>query len=605
MAVAAPHTNYTPTDSPRGLLGVEGPTRVHIKRRSSGLVAALLLSGGCYTGTHGSDATFGSGLGTAAGDTNGAESGTADEEDPEDEGEVPPPENGEEVPEIGLRRLTAAEYDATLRDILLVEDGDSELLLPVDPRTPFDNDYTTQIPSETLIEATELLASDAADQLLEDPDRLAALLPCSPSGPDDEACLEAFAEQFGRRALRRPLTVEDVDVLLHGDGAEGGAAEFAVQEGDFALGVHTIVRALLQAPEFLYRVEIGEPVPGDDTLYKLNDWEMASRLSYLLWGSSPDDWVLDRAADGGISKPSDVQDVARQMLEDPRALERIERFHAMWLGYETLPFGGDLADAMNAETSALMRRVIFEEERPWQDLFRSEETFVNDLLAEHYGLPQPGTDEGAWVPYGEVDRQGLLSHGTFLSNGGKFGDTSPVQRGLMIRTRVFCETIPPPPAGVDPDEEPSEGICKEDRYAEHSSGGCAGCHLLIDPIGFGLENYGPLGAFREYEVDDPETPDDESTCRISGDGKLSGIGEFNGPAELSDLAVDAGFIDTCVQKQLYRFILGRYELSDADIDYLEVVADELGDDGFTFASMLMAFVGSDGFGYRREAPLQD
>lgn len=561
-----------------------------------------MLLGGCYTGAQGSDPAFASGPGVSGDNADAGEEGG---DDPEDDGEVPPPQNVEEVPQIGLRRLTAAEYDATLRDILRVEGSDSELLLPVDPRTPFDNDYTTQIPSETLIEATELLATDAADQLLEDPERLEALLPCSPAGPEDEECLAAFAQKFGRRALRRPLSAQEVDVLLHGDSGQGGAAEFAAEDEDFDLGVHTIVRALLQAPEFLYRVEIGEPVPGDDTLFRLDDWEMASRLSYLLWGSAPDDWMLDRAADGGISTPSDVREVASQMLDDPRALDRIDRFHSMWLGYETMPFGGELADAMKAETRALLQRVIFDEEGPWQDVFRAEETFVNDVLAEHYGLPLPSLEGGEWVPYGDVDRKGLLSHGTFLSNGGKFGDTSPVQRGLMVRTRVFCQPIPPPPAGVDPDEKPAEGICKEERYSAHSSGGCAACHVQIDPIGFGLENYGPLGAFREFEVDDPETPEDESTCSIGGDGELSGVGRFNGPAELADLAVDAGYLDTCVQKQLYRFILGRYELDDADIDYLEVVAAELGDDGFTFASMLMTFVGSDSFGYRRQAPLQE
>ncbi len=552
-----------------------------------------LLLGGCYAGKHSQD--------TLGGDEPHGDEAGLDSDDAGDDDDIPAPDNEADVAMVGLRRLTAAEYDATVRDILLDEHSNSALLLPVDPRTPFDNDYTTQIPSETLIEATELLAADAADRLLDDPGRIAALLPCSPAGPDDVSCLAAFAEQFGRRALRRPLTPQEVETLLHGNGTFGGPADFAADGDDFGLGVHTLVRALLQAPEFVYRVEVGQPVEGEDGLFKLGDFEMASRLSYLLWGSAPDDWMLDRAQEGTLSNPQEVREVAEQMLDDPRAFDRVARFHAMWLSYETLPFGGALADAMKAETRALLQRVIFEDDRPWQDVFRSDETFVNDVLAEHYGLAEPDRPDGGWVPYGDGGRQGLLSHGTFLSNGGKFGDTSPVQRGLMVRTRVFCQDIPPPPAGVDPDEAPADGICKQERYAAHSAGGCASCHAQIDPIGFGLENYGPLGAYRDFEVDDPETVEDESTCSIAGDGELSGIGTFNGPAELANLALDAGYLDACVQQQLYRFIVGRYELHPSDIEYLQAVRAELGDDDFTFRALLLTFVGSDTFGYRRAA----
>lgn len=193
----------------------------------------LLVSSGCYSGMQAQDSLGASDAGSAgdAGDADGDDDG---DDGASDDG-APPPENVEEVARIGLRRLTSAEYDATLRDILLDEESNSELLLPVDPRTPFDNDYTTQIPSETLIEATELLAADAADRLLEDPTRMASVLPCAPTGPEDEACLQAFAEQFGRRALRRPVTPEEIELLLHGDSGQNGAAEFAADEGDFGL----------------------------------------------------------------------------------------------------------------------------------------------------------------------------------------------------------------------------------------------------------------------------------------------------------------------------------------------------------------------------------
>jgi hypothetical protein len=561
-----------------------------------------MMSGGCYGGLHERDDAASGTEGSADGDG----SGGADAGDASDDGSAEPPAAADEVPIVGLRRLTAAEYDATIRDILLDDESGATLLLPTDPRTPFDNDYADQIPSETLVEAAELLATDAADRLIDDPARISSLLPCSPSSPTDEACMQAFAQQWGRRALRRPPTAEEVTLWLHGEGGGGGAIEIADEQGDFAWGVHTLVRTLLQDPEFLYRVELGTPVTGDPTLFRLGDFEIATRLSYFLWGSAPDDWMLDRAELGTLSTPAEVREVATMMLADDRALERVDRFHAMWLGYESMPFGGQVALDMKQETKSLVQRVVFDEDRPWQDLFRSTETFLTDTLAEHYGLPAPDAATGAWVDYGDSGRQGLLSHGTFLSIGAKFGDTSPVQRGLAVRTRVFCQVIPPPPPGVDPDQQPGgpAAICKEDRYAAHSAGGCAGCHAQLDPVGFGLEGYGPTGQFRAFEADDPDTVEDESLCAISGSGELVGVGAFSGPAQLADLALSERYLDECVQQQLMRFVNGRFELDEIDEAYLESVRAQVGDGDFTFRTLLLEMVGSETFGYRREEAVQ-
>jgi hypothetical protein len=575
--------------------------RANSKSLGAGIGAwiGLSLVVGCYSGRGDVDAAGGADGGDGTADDDGADG--ADDGSGSDDGTAEPPAQTDQVALVGLRRLTAAEYDASVRDVLYDEASNAALLLPADPRTPFDNDYTAQIPSEALVEAAELLASDAADRLLEDPDRIAMLVPCAPSGPGDEACLEQFATELGRRLLRRPLADAEIQILLHGADGEG-AVELAVTENDFDIGVHTVVRTLLQDPEFLYRVEIGTAVEGVPGMYKLSDHEMASRLSFFLWGSTPADWLLDRAEEGGLSTPADVTEAATMMLADERALDRMDRFHAMWLGYETLPFGGELADAMKAESRALLQRVAFDDGLPWQELFRSAETFVNDELAAHYGLAPPGTTDGAWVPYGDTGRRGLLSHGTFLSNGGKFGDTSPVQRGVIIRTRVFCQEIPPPPPGVDPDQAPGDGaaICKEDRYAVHRTGGCAACHEAIDPVGFGLEQYGPAGQFRTMEVDNPDTPDDESQCPISGAGSLSGVGDFSGPAELADLALEAGYLDDCVKQQMYRFLVGRYALDANDEAFLQHVEETLGDGDFTLEALLLQYVGSESFGYRIE-----
>lgn len=538
---------------------------------------ALATAAGCYSGLTDKD-----GVPAAEGGGDGADDGAGDD----DGGEDVDPETIDRVPESGLRRLTAAEYDATVRDLVGV-DVTAALLLPEDWRQPFDNDYTTQVASQALVEGAELLAADVAALALETPAIRDALLGCTPEGPTDEACFRSFVTTFGRRALRRPLTDEEIERF---------ASLFAEAEatGELDDAVEVALRAFLQHPEFLYRVEIGTPVDDAPGVYRLSDHEIGTRLSYFIWGSTPSDALLDLADADELHTPEQIAAAAEDMLTDERARERIGRFHALWLGYEQLPHAPDLASAMQAETQALIDRVIFEDGGAWQDLLRTTETFVNTTLAEHYGLAAPAGESG-WVPYGDTGRRGLLSHGTFLSSMAKIGDSSPTKRGILVRTRLMCQVIPPPPPNVDVDNtEPPEGMCKDEFYREfHAQGSCAGCHGLMDPIGLGLENYDHTGAFRTVESADP-------SCEISGEGELDGT-PFSGPAELSDLLLESGALNRCVATQLYRFAMGRTELSDVDLAFVETVALEVAPEGdFDFAQMVVRFVSDDAFRFRRE-----
>ena len=454
---------------------------------------------------------------------------------------------------------------------------------------PFDNEYIWQEPSAALIEGVELLASDAAERLLADPGRRDRVVGCTPSGPADVECFRSFVTSFGRRALRRPITAEEEAELM-------AMHSHAIDHDDFYTGVDSAVRALLQSPSFLYRVERGTPV--GDGLFRLDDYELASRLSYFLWGTMPSDALLDKAQAGELGDPDQVRTTAENMLADPRALDRVVRFHELWMGYERLPHDYALASAMKQETRQLMQRVVFDEKSAWQDLLRMDETFVDATLADHYGLAAPADPSGAWVPYAESGRQGLLSHGSFLSVGQANGDTSPTQRGLMIRTRLFCqEVLPPPPdENVNVDEPPGDpNDCKTERYAAHQVAGtsCYGCHNLMDPIGFGLENYDLAGRFRTEEPGKPE-------CEIEGQGELAGVGSFSGPAELADLMIEAGGLNRCVATQLYRYAIGRYELGELDENFLDAVMTTVGDGDFRLDEMLLEFVASDMFRYRRE-----
>jgi hypothetical protein len=489
---------------------------------------------------------------------------------------------------VGIRRLTRTEYIASVRDLLGKDVPEAYTFLPDDPGLPFHNDYRSQVASAGLIEALQQLAELMSDRLLADPAQRDLVVGCTPTGPDDVACLKSFVEKFGRKALRRALTDEDTATFL---AFQADAREL----GDFYVGVKLVLRAMLQHPEFLYRIEFGTEVPERAGLFRLNNFELATRLSFFLLGATPNDELLDLAAAGKLSTPSQVRDAAASILANPRARAVIHSFHAQWLGY-TQPKAptASLQQAMQTETKALVDRVVFERQEPWLNLFRSTETFANDELAGHYGLTLPGSATPSWVSYGTSGRKGILSHAGFLTNGIKFGDTSPTQRGKFIRNRLMCQEVPKPPPDVPADQPPSSdtGPCKVDRYRVHSqSGVCSSCHSLMDPLGFGLENYDAEGRFRTTEPDAPE-------CVISGEGEMAGVGTFNGPGELGELLIQSGQLEPCLVKQLFSSAWGRQPTAD-DAAYVDAVTTEFKSDG-RFDQLILDFVSNEAFGYRRE-----
>ena len=443
--------------------------------------------------------------------------------------------------------------------------------------------------SGALIAAAETLAAGVSARLMADTTRRNGLIGCTPSGAGDTTCLASFVRAFGRRAFRRPLTDEEVSGYV-------GLSSFAVEANDFYVGVDLVLRAFLQDPHFLYRVETGTAVAGKSGLYALGDYEIGTRLSYFLWGSTPSDRLLDMAAGGALTSDAGRRAAAAELLADPRGAARIKQFHAFWLAYDQLPVTADIAAALRAETDALVARVVFERRGDYFDLFNASETFVNDTLATHYGLTPPGSATGAWVPYGTSPRRGILSHGTLLAAGAKFDDTSPTLRGVFVRNRLLCQTIPPPPPTVAVDEPPpaTGSPCKVDRYAVHRAGNCAGCHNQTDPIGFGLENYDRTGAYRAAERDNPQ-------CTISGDGEVVGLGTFNGPAELAALITGSGNMESCVVMQLYRMALGRRETA-GDMSTLSKLTDGFKQGGRAFDKLLVDVVADPAFIHRQLEP---
>jgi hypothetical protein len=506
-----------------------------------------------------------------------------------------PPRTSEVASESGALRLTQVEIDNTLRDLLGDDTRPASRFLISDQYTPYDNDITLQEPSEALVISLEIMAADVADRLVADPERLELLVPCEPAGPSDVECLREFVEEWVPRALRRPLEPGEADdfLSLHPFATEDNPSV----ENDFYTAVNLIVRAVVQHPELLYRIEIGTPTVHRGVL-ALDDWEVASRLSYLLWATMPDDALRADAAAGRLTGADGRRAAAERMMVDDRAKAQMRRFHAMWLGHRVLPQSAELVSAFSRETGALLDRVVFDDPQSYFSLFTMRETWVDDFLADHYGMPRPPGGEG-WVAYTDPRRAGILSHGSVLASFAKFADTSPTQRGILIRERLMCDKIEPPPPTIDVDAPPgdAEALCKYDRYAEHREApGCAACHAGMDPIGFGLENYDMQGRYREHDDGLPE-------CIIEGEGALPGsLGTFTGPAELAALLVDSGHIERCAMQQFYQFAIGR-EVDGIEQPVVEELVDGFREAGHDLKAFLLDFVSSDRFALRRERRL--
>ena len=502
-----------------------------------------------------------------------------------------PPQSATVSPSVA-RRLSRAELDATVRDLLGDTTNPASHFLAEDEYTPFDNDYTRQKPSAALIDALEATADDIAARVLAPANR-GKVIPCTPTGPGDATCFRQVISTVGRRLFRRPLSEDEITAYLT-------LQSFATENNpsvphDFYTAVGLLLRSMLQDPEFLYRIEVGTP-PAAAGVLRLDSYELATRLSYLLVGSAPDDRLLDLANKDGLADPAARRAEATRLLADPRAREQIHRFHAMWLGYRAIPGSANLLTAFNTETTALIDKIVFDQPTGYLNLFSSDQTYVNNLLADQYGLPRPAGGAG-WVPYGGSGRAGILSHGAVLAAFSKFSDTSPTQRGIFVQTRLLCNVVQPPPANVNVDQPPpaTTSACKLDRYAAHrSTASCGACHSNLDPIGIGLEQYDIGGKFRTHD-------DGHAECPLDGAGTLPGYGTFNGPAELGRKLIDSGKLEHCFLEHLLRYALGRglYPGEQGAVDALGTqftAADE------SLTETLLAYVASDRFALRQEDP---
>jgi hypothetical protein len=423
------------------------------------------------------------------------------------------------------------------------------------------------------------------------------IMTCDPATGD--ACVKQIIGDFGRRAWRRPLTEAELSKLM-------GLVAKAKEQGDDAEGgVRLALRAILTAPHFVFRVET-DPSPTSLAPHALNDFELASRLSYFLWSSAPDDELLKAAEDGLLSDMDQLRAQVDRMLDDPRSEGFVENFAGQWLytralddhepDYVVYPaYNEAIAAALKKETKLFFREFLHAD-RGLDEMLTADFTFANDALAEYYGLPPVGSDEHQKVSLDGVPRKGILTQGSLLTVTSHPTRTSPVKRGKWILTQLLCSKPADPPPGVEglmPEAMPSKTL-REMLEKHREQPVCASCHNAMDPLGFGLEGYDGVGQFRT---------EDTGGFAIDATGELQTGQKFDGALELADILVEDPRYARCTTRQVFTYALGR-GAEVRDVRHLDFITQEFTAGGSRLRDLIKLVVTSEPFRLRRGEPVE-
>jgi hypothetical protein len=567
-----------------------GRTRARRIFAAAAPIAWAVVLGGCYQGVDGYEPGGGPELADDGGD--GADDGADDGGSSADR---VPGGCADKVGNSPLRRLTRTQYTHTIRDLLGIDTDVAQGFSSDEKIGAFYSNGIapiTDLGVEKYMEAAESLAHEAVTDV-------DALLPCDPLDIGQNACVDAFIADLGRRAFRRPLRAEEREQMRD-------LFATAAAEGGFDEGIRLIVQGFLQSPYFLYHVELGRPDVDGDGFAALTQYEVASRLSYFLWNSMPDDTLLAAADADELGSAEGVRAQAERMLADPRAKDGIAAFHLQWLGVDDMStlekdaemfpgFDDALKSAMQAETADFADWVIRQGDGKLETLLTAPFTVIDERMAAVYGVTLPPDHvPGEPVMLDATQRAGLLTHASLLAKYAHVDQSSPVHRGVIVRENFLCQTLPPPPENVDnvpPDPDPN--ATTRERFAEHTEDpACAGCHVLIDGIGFGLENYDAVGAWRDME----------GTLPVDASGEVVGTkdinGEFDGAVELAHKLAQSTEVQECVSTQWMSFALGRVP-SEEDECSTDLLMERFAASGYDVRELLLGLVETEAFRMRR------
>ncbi|MGH1347049.1 MAG: DUF1592 domain-containing protein [Nannocystales bacterium] len=551
--------------------------------RSLLLGAAALFASGCYTGVDVSGTGVPSGGSDSFTTTAGGDgTGDSDSDDPVPDDYEPSP--------VALRRLVGSQYEASVR--LLLGDEAAEAANP--PADAAINGFTAVGAAQLALGSAEIDRYEASARDIAAAARTAnahqAYMDCEPIGPADDACMGEFVARFGRLAFRRSLDPDELDRY----NAVGltTAGDF----DDFDAGIESTLAAMLQSPLFLYQVESGEATADADGQRRLRGTELATRVSFFLTGATPDAALLDAAEAGELDDNDGLRASAFALLEREEARGALGTFTEELLKLHELDglpkdavafptYDAELAEAMHEETRRFIEHVGFEG-GDFSEMFDADYTFVNDVLAAHYGIPGEFGEEFVQVTLPpDQKRGGILGHASVMSVLAHVSSSSPTHRGKFVRETLLCTTIPAPPPGVSTDLPVGDGTetLRERLEVHMTDASCAGCHVLMDPIGFALESYDGVGAFRT--LDNSKPIDDAS--------ELDGT-PVSGAAEVGAVLRENEAAHACLVRNLYRHATGHIE-SDSELDALRDVTTAYIDSGYDLPTALVEIVGSPAF----------
>ena len=511
---------------------------------------------------------------------------------------------------VTLRRLNRAEYNNTIRDLLGVEIRPADDFPSDDVGNGFDNIGDVLSLSPLLMEKYLTAAEKVAEAAIVTPEALARaprkpesfpashrrIVFCQPkNAAERDACTRKILAAFARKAYRRPVTQAEVERLVR-------CAQVAKREGEsFERGIQLGIEAALVSPNFLFRSELdANGKPGKSR--PLDNYALASRLSYFLWSSMPDEELFALAQKGVLSRPEVLAAQARRMLKDPKAHALTENFAGQWLQLRNLSnvapdpkqfpeFNANLRAAMREETERFFQAIV-QEDRSLLDFIDGRFTFLNEPLARLYGIPGITGNEFRRVALTGDARGGLLAQASILTVTSNPTRTSPVKRGKWVLEQLFGTPPPPPPPNVpkladdkNDKKEPLTGTLRQRMEQHRKDPMCASCHARMDPIGFGLENYNAIGAWRTTDGNLP----------VDASGTLPGGQSFHGPAQLKAIlkAQKTQFV-RCLSEKMLTYALGR-GLDFSDKRTVENIVNRVARQDYRFSALITAIVQSDPF----------
>ena len=475
--------------------------------------------------------------------------------------------------------------------------------LSEETRKPFLRSYVASNSRRGLPDVDSVLIAGPFDpQRPDDTPSRERIFTCRPAAADDAApCARSILTRLGRLAYRRPLETPEIDRLL-------AFYEQGSRDGGFESGIELALRFLLASPQFIFRLETEPDELAAGAVYPVSDLDLASRLSFFLWSSIPDDELLSVAERGELGAPNELRRQVRRMLADPRAAALVENFAGQWLYLRNLAntnpdpptfpdFDDNLRRALQRETELFFESVMAED-RSILELLTADYTFLNERLARHYGIPGIYGDRFRRVAVTDDARRGILGHGSLLTVTSYATRTSPVLRGKWILENLLGSPPPPPPPDV-PDLEDAgsaEGLSIRERLEQHRANpACAACHARMDPYGFGLENFDAIGRWRSSSGGEPIDASD-----VLPDGTA-----FNGPSELREaiLRRPDSFVETFTRK-LLTYAAGR-GMEYYDAPAVRRIVRAAAEDDYRFSALVDGVVTSDVFRMKLKRPAPD